>query len=144
MNEQLGTYHPSRSVVGPPWVTDWMTRLTVKTTADIRNPGPAQCFVFADQREDSIKDSHFLVHPGGFRGANPAQYRLVSYPGSYHNAAGNVSFADGHAKTRKWVDPRTNPPLVRDHDLATTLEGVPCPNNADVQWLQLRTFQRGD
>lgn len=144
MNEQLGTYHPSRLVEEPAWVTDWMTKLMVKRMTDIRNPGPAQCFVFADQREDSIKDSHFLVHTGGFREADPARFRLVSHPGSYHNAAGNVSFADGHAETHKWVDPRTNPPLVRDHDIVTTLAGIPCPNSPDVQWLQQRTFQRGD
>jgi prepilin-type N-terminal cleavage/methylation domain-containing protein/prepilin-type processing-associated H-X9-DG protein len=144
MNEHLGTYHPSRPVIKPPWVTDWITRLMVKTTADIRNPGPAECFVFADQREDSIKDSHFLVHPGGFRPADPAQYQLVSYPSSYHNTAGNFSFADGHAEPHKWLDPRSNPPLVHDHDLATTLYGVPCANNPDVHWLQQRTFQRGD
>ena len=142
MNLHLGTYHPSRTVNGPPWVTEWMTKLMVKTTRDIRNPGPASCFVFLDDREDSIKDSHFLVHPGGFLQANPAQYRLVSYPASYHNGAGSLSFADGHVESRRWLDSRTAPPLVRDHDLVGTFEGVSCPGNPDVRWLQERTFQQ--
>jgi hypothetical protein len=61
MNEELGFYHPNRIPDGPPWVTDWMRRLAVKTTADVLNPGPAQCFVFLDEREDSIMDSHFFL-----------------------------------------------------------------------------------
>jgi len=144
MNEQLGTYHPSRTVNGPPWVTEWMWRLMVKTMNDIRNPGPAQCFVFLDEREDSVTDSHFLVPPYGFREANPALYQLVGYPGSYHNGAGNLSFADGHAEPRKWRDPRTTPRLVRNHPILRTIEGNPCPGNPDVRWIQERTFQRED
>ena len=143
MNLHLGNYHPSRTVNGPSWVTDWMTKLMVKTTADIRNPGSAQCFVFTDEREDSIKDSRFLVHSGGFREPNPARYQLVSYPGSYHDGAGNLSFADGHAESHKWLDSRTSPALIRDHDLVRTVEGVSSPDNRDVRWLQERTFQKG-
>jgi prepilin-type N-terminal cleavage/methylation domain-containing protein/prepilin-type processing-associated H-X9-DG protein len=144
MNEHLGTYHPNRVVPPPPWVTDWMTRLMVKTTSDIRNPGPAQCYVFLDGREDSIEDSHFYVHPGGFLKASPASYYLVDFPGNCHNRAGNFSFADGHGTSHRWVDRRTTPPLVRDHPIARTIAGIPCPGNPDVQWIQERTFQRGD
>ena len=97
-----------------------------------------------DEREDSVTDSHFLVPPYGFREANPALYRLVGYPGSYHNGAGNFSFADGHAEPHRWLDPRTTPRLVRDHTIPRTVEGIPCPRNPDVQWIQERTFQRED
>ena len=144
MNEQLGNYSPNGKLPVPTWVTDWMTRLMVKKTADIRNPGPVGCFVFQDEREDSIKDSRFLVRPDGFRQGDPALYWLVSLPGSYHNGGGNLSFADGHVESHRWVDPRTKPPLVRDHDQPGTVNGAPCPGNPDVQWLQERTFQRGD
>ena len=85
MNEELGHYHPNRIPPGPDWVTDWMRRLMVKTTTDFRNPGPAGCFVFLEEREDSIMDSHFFLNPAGFREANPSLYRLVSFPGNYHN-----------------------------------------------------------
>jgi prepilin-type processing-associated H-X9-DG protein len=145
MNEQLGTYHPYRTLDHhPPWVTDWMWSLTVKKAADIRNPGPAQCSVFLEAREDAIEDSHFLVAPYGFREASPALYRLVDFPGNYHNGAGNLTFADGHAESHRWRDPRTKPPLVRDHPILRTVEGLSCPGNPDVQWIQQRTFQRGD
>ena len=68
-------------------------------------------------------------------------------PGSYHNGAGNLSFADGHAESHKWVDARTRPPLVRDHDLPLDVFMVNCissPGNWDVQWLQARAYQKGD
>ena len=119
-----------------------MRRLAVKTMTDFRNPGPAQCFVFLDEREDSIMDSHFFLHPDGFWDDKPALYRLVSYPGSYHNGAGNLSFADGHAEPHKWLDPRTKPRLVPDHNIVRSIDGVPCPGNPDVQWIQARTLQR--
>jgi prepilin-type N-terminal cleavage/methylation domain-containing protein/prepilin-type processing-associated H-X9-DG protein len=144
MNEHLRTYHPSRTVNAPSWVTDWMTRLMVKTTTSIRNPGPAQCFVFLDEREDSIMNSQFLVHPAGFREANPSMYRLVNYPGSYHNGAGTFSFADGHAEIRKWLDSLTKPPLHRGHPIPRTIEGNASPGNPDVRWIQERTFQEED
>ncbi len=144
MNEELGTYHPNHEVPPPPWMTDWMTRLMVKKTSDIRNPDPARCYVFLDGREDSIEDSHFYVHPGGFPEGNPARHTLVDFPGHYHNGSGNFCFADGHGEAHRWQDPRTTPPLVRDHVLARTIEGIPSPCNPDVQWIQNRTFQRAD
>jgi hypothetical protein len=95
MNEELEYYDPNGSPLEDPWGMAWMCRRAVKTMADFRNPGPAQCFVFLDEREDSLMDSHFFLHPDGFLADNPALYRLVSYPGNYHNGAACFSFADG-------------------------------------------------
>ena len=144
MNAQLGHYHPNRIPAAPAWVTDWMRRDMAKTTADLRNPGPAGSFVFLDEREDSIMDSHFFLHPAGFQERNPTLYRLVGYPGSYHNGVGNLSFADGHTASRKWLDSRTTPRLVRDTPISRPIEGNPSPGNPDVRWIQERTFQRGN
>ena len=133
-----------------PWLP-WQGR-AIKRMSDIRNPGPTHCFVFLDEREDSIDASFFLVFPGGLRPppgpsepVNPAAYGLTDYPGSYHNGAGNLSFADAHAESHKWVDPRTRPPLVRDTMLPKAFTGgISSPGNPDVRWLQERTFQKGD
>jgi len=65
----------------------------------------------------------------------------------YYHPTGNLSFADGHAEPHKWIDPRTRPPLVRDHELPLdifTVNSIPSPGNRDVQWLQERAYQRGD
>ena len=144
MNLQLGFYHPNRIPLAPDYWTDWMRRTVVKTAADFRRLAPTQCFVFLDEREDSIPDSHFIVRPDGFWDDKPALYRLVGYPGNYHHQVANFSFADGHADPHKWRDPRTLPRLVPDHNIVYSVDGVTSPGNPDVQWMQARTFQRDD
>lgn len=151
MNCMLGSTRVPLSAMESFW-WPWSSR-RVRRTSEFRNPGPAQCFVFLDEREDSICPSYFLVSPIGLRSppaapdpADPAQYRLMNYPGSYHHGAGNLSYADGHVEARKWLDPRTRPPLVKDLRLPTVdpQNGFPSPRNPDVHWLQERTFQRGN
>jgi len=145
MNVGLGYHHPAETPYRPPWVPNWVWQHIVRKTAEIRNPGPAQCFVFLDEREDSIHESHFTVHADGLKPANPAAYKLAQYPASYHNGSGNLGFADGHVESHKWLDPRTRPPLVRDHDLPLDLSAVNCiasPGNPDIGWLQERACQR--
>jgi len=106
-------------------------RLNTKMN-NLQNPGPSDTWVFIDEREDSINDGWFAVD---MINQGP-QARWVDIPAAYHNNAANLSFADGHAETRKWIDPRTMPPMG---------SGVPvvkpqfCPNNPDVGWLQSHT-----
>jgi prepilin-type N-terminal cleavage/methylation domain-containing protein/prepilin-type processing-associated H-X9-DG protein len=147
MNVALGAYHPTRKIYMPGWVPDWIVRGIVRKTATIRNPAPAKCLVFIDEREDSIHESKFVVHGDGLLPVDPGDYKLLSFPGSYHNGGGNLSFADGHADPHKWADPRTCPPLIQDHDLPLDpymQNGIPSKGNPDVRWLQERAFQRPD
>ena len=99
-------------------------------------PSPAKTWVFLDEREDSINDGWFAVNMDSYDPARPASHIIVDYPASYHNRAGGLSFADGHAEIRKWVDARTTPVLRSGQLLAL---GQPSPNNRDVDWLQERT-----
>ena len=136
-----GTYGRVRSVSMNGWVgfdtRDWSEppaapyyKLNYKMS-DLLNPGPADTWVFIDERQDSINDGWFavdMVDQGG-------QAQLVDIPASYHNHAGNLSFADGHCQTRKWVDPRTYPPIVTGAKISQQF----CPNSADVSWLQSHT-----
>ena len=48
--------------------------------------------------------------------------------------AGGLSFADGHAETKRWRDPRTTPPVRTGSDWLAC--GTPSPNNPDIVWLQ--------
>jgi prepilin-type N-terminal cleavage/methylation domain-containing protein len=136
------TYQRVRSTAMNGWVgfatRDWgqpasppYYRLNCKMT-DLQIPGPADTWVFIDEREDSINDGWFAVDmldQGG-------QAQWVDLPAGYHNRAAALSFADGHCQIKKWLDSRTNPPFSR---------GVPlvkpqfCPNNPDVAWLQSHT-----
>ena len=152
MNCFLGTLRAATDRLGVPEAyRPWLPRM-IGRMSHIRNPAPAQFFVFLDEREDSIDTGFFLVYPGGLQSppgpaepANPAVYGLTDYPGSYHNGAGNLSFADGHAEPHNWLDPRTRPPLVKDTMLPKSYtDAIPSPGNQDVQWLQGRTFPRAD
>jgi prepilin-type processing-associated H-X9-DG protein len=95
----------------------------------IINPGPAKAFVFLDERWDSIDDGFFGVD---MVDVGPA-ILIANYPASYHNGAGGLSFADGHAEIKKWLDPRTKPPFV-NHSWAPVY--INTPNNPDLIWLQ--------
>src|SRR6266404_4130182 len=104
-------------------------------TADIIAPGPSSCFVLLDEHPDGI-------NAGGFANMmveNPAQARIIDFPASYHNGAAGISFADGHAEIRKWVDARTKPPAKYNGQLTLN---VASPNNQDVIWLADRTSSR--
>lgn len=90
-------------------------------------PSPVKTFVFIDERSDGINDGSFLVSMSGFDPPMPGAFRFLSYPASYHGGAATVSFADGHAETKRWQDGRTRP----DSPAPSS-----SPNNPDVEWLQ--------
>ena len=76
-----------------------------RKSTEMTAPGPTQTVVFVDERDDSIDDGFFLIDMTTGAGAI-----LVNFPASYHNGAGGVTFADGHAEIHRWLDPRTKPP----------------------------------
>jgi prepilin-type processing-associated H-X9-DG protein len=141
VNIEGNLYGRVRSLSMNGWVgfdtRDWMQppappnfKLNYKMS-DLQSPGPAETWIFIDEREDSINDGWFavdMVNQGG--GA-----RLVDIPAAYHNRAGTISFADGHCQLKKWVDPRTTPPMIQ----GLRAQQQYCPNNPDVSWLQNRT-----
>ena len=101
-------------------------------SADLIVPGPTKVFVMLDMREDSIDVGNFAVDMRGWPNT-AASYGFYDLPGSYHNRANGFSFADGHAELRKWRDPRTMPPLVKD---GLYPDRYSSPNNQDIAWLQ--------
>jgi prepilin-type N-terminal cleavage/methylation domain-containing protein/prepilin-type processing-associated H-X9-DG protein len=104
-------------------------------TADIISPSPSICYVLLDEHPDGI-------NAGGFANMmveNVAQARIIDFPASYHNGAAGISFADGHAEIRKWVDPRTKPAPKYNGQLSLN---VASPNNQDMVWLAERSSSR--
>lgn len=91
---------------------------------DIMAPTPARCWVLIDENPASINDGWFVCDPN-----NKTSWPDV--PASYHNGAGGLSFADGHAEIKKWKDSNllnlALPPAVKD------------PSSMDLFWLQERT-----
>jgi len=104
--------------------------------SDLDEMGSSQAFVFIDEHPDGINYGDFAVI---YRSPNESgKTRFVDMPGSQHNGAGGLSFADGHAEIRRWVDPRTRPKTLYS-DMGWQTWVVDCPNNPDLIWLSERT-----
>jgi len=100
--------------------------------AQLANPGPANVYVMLDEHPDGI-------NAGGYANMmveNMAAARMIDFPASYHNGAAGISFADGHAEIKKWVDARTRAPVHYNSNLGLN---VAQPNNQDIKWLADRT-----
>jgi hypothetical protein len=108
------------------------------------SPGPADTFVFIDERSDTINWGNFLIDMAGYPSSlyphgSPNLYEFnQDMPGFLHDLAASVSFADGRAELHRWLDPRTTPPLAVG--LLTGGKGGgdtwPAPYSQDVAWLQ--------
>ena len=99
------------------------------------DPGPAGTYVLLDERQDSINDGFFVVVMDNSlydKKPNLAAIQMVDWPAAYHNRAGGFSFADGHAEIRKWVDPKSVPPMGK-------ISTQTLANNRDVMWMQERS-----
>jgi prepilin-type N-terminal cleavage/methylation domain-containing protein/prepilin-type processing-associated H-X9-DG protein len=107
-------------------------------SSDLVEPGPARTFVLVDEREDSINDGELCVGMFGYPD-QPQDWKLVDYPASYHNGAAGLSFADGHAEIKKWIDPRTRPPVKTATDLPLNTSSS---KNPDAFWLMYHSTRR--
>jgi len=126
-----GVRHPrvrSMSMNGCMNGSSWYTQLiegkyyTYRKYGEIQTPSPSQAFVFIDEREEDIDDGYFLVFMD-------REDSWANMPAIYHNGAAGLSFADGHAEVRKWVDRDT---------LAKNVPPAP-RGPRDVPWIQERT-----
>jgi prepilin-type N-terminal cleavage/methylation domain-containing protein/prepilin-type processing-associated H-X9-DG protein len=119
---------------GPAW------RVYAKST-DMINPGPTKTWVLMDEREDKINYGNAFTDMTGYPDA-PGSWRFhYDFPASYHNRAGGFSFADGHAEIKRWLDPRTTPPL-QDSLAWSSVEYVSAPYNKDIFWMQDRSTRK--
>jgi len=97
----------------------------------IMEPPPGEAWVFIDESAETINDGLFQTNLKA-RG-NTTQ--IVDYPASNHDLAAGVSFADGHAIIKRWLDHRTTAPL-KTSQLIQLAAPVSSPNNTDILWLQ--------
>ncbi len=100
---------------------------------------PSKIFVFLDMREDSVNWGNFMTFMTGYSPTNPSQYGFNGdYPGMYHHHACGFSFADGHSEIKRWMDPRTTPPLTLGSNPLFSVDSA-SPGNPDIAWLQDHT-----
>ncbi|HAV62873.1 MAG TPA: hypothetical protein DCY13_10965, partial [Verrucomicrobiales bacterium] len=57
----------------------------------------------------------------------------IDLPAARHQNAANLTFADGHVETKRWLDKRTLQPVLRKQP-----ELIFAPNSADHAWLRER------
>jgi hypothetical protein len=107
----------------------WSVYLKLSQMAD---PGPSQIFLLLDMRQDSIDWGNFATDMTGWPD-HPEQAGFYDLPGSYHNRAGGLSFADGHSEIKRWRDDRTMPALTQDAQIPDQFRSA---YNPDVLWLQ--------
>jgi prepilin-type N-terminal cleavage/methylation domain-containing protein/prepilin-type processing-associated H-X9-DG protein len=96
-----------------------------RKTTDITRPTPDMAWVFLDENPWSINDGSCICDP------NTAKW--IDFPATYHNGAGGLAFADGHAEIKKWRDGALKlkaPPIGLI---------IPTPGSGDLQWLQERS-----
>ena len=109
--------------------------------SDLTVPGPTRTWVLMDEREDKINYGNAFTDMTGYPDA-PASWQFhFDFPGSYHNRAGGLSFADGHAEIKKWRDDRTVPPVVAGGAWDSAVY-VSSPRNQDIFWIQDRSTRK--
>jgi prepilin-type processing-associated H-X9-DG protein len=97
------TYPHVRSVSMNAWLGDIVpyadtpTAVSYYKKSALINPGAAGLWVFIDENPISINDGSFLCIPG--------VNQWIDCPATYHNNAGGLAYADGHAQIKKWHDP---------------------------------------
>jgi prepilin-type N-terminal cleavage/methylation domain-containing protein/prepilin-type processing-associated H-X9-DG protein len=122
MNCWMNPIRDWNSVIG---YSGTRTLRVFRKQSDITAPSPSQCWVTIDENPDSINDGWFVADPN-----NTANWPDV--PATYHNGAGGVSFADGHAEIKKW----------RDRNILAGKVTLPAPkdqSSQDLNWLHERS-----
>jgi prepilin-type N-terminal cleavage/methylation domain-containing protein len=92
----------------------------------IQNPTPVDLWVFTDEHPDSINDGWLVIDP-----TTTIKWGR-DLPGSYHNHANSLTFADGHSELHKWLESTTSAPVMQ-----VMHGGYPgtFPADRDIQWM---------
>ena len=94
---------------------------------------PSGIWVILDENPFSINDAEFAVAMGQpDPNGSPTANHIVDTPGSYHNGACGISFADGHSEIHKWLGSAIKIKMAQSSYAAGDSLG-------DLNWLQTRT-----
>jgi prepilin-type processing-associated H-X9-DG protein len=146
----FGTENACGGVGVGSWCSEYPVYLkTTQLNDGIHAPGPANTWVFIDERQDAINWGNFLTDMDGYpykgHAASPNSYYFSEdLPGLYHNHGSGFTFADGHAEIHHWAnwakqlqDAPFQPEAVTSFRNSGFL--FPMLYLQDVPWLQFRT-----
>jgi prepilin-type processing-associated H-X9-DG protein len=106
--------------IGPPGT------VLYKTVTDVINPGPAQTWLFLDERVDSINDGELFTSMEGFYPLAPGSWQILDLPANNHSGSGSASFVDGHVEVHQWRDYVLNEPMPRSLNSHSPADSVDC------------------
>ncbi len=88
---------------------------------------PANTWVFIDENPNTINEGSFACDPND-------STKWPDVPATYHNGAGGLSFADGHAEIKRWRDKNV---------LSAKSTDAPRDSSSDdLPWLQERSSSK--
>lgn len=122
MNAQVGNSGEITNRFNPDYL-QFFKQSEIQNTAGI--------FVFLDEHCDTLNDGFFVNRLDDYEWGN--------LPGSYHNGAVNLAFADGHMESHRWVVAQTVQPAVKNVVRGTKIPATPA---TDFDWLKARTSSR--
>jgi len=116
----------------------WTTFYGAKKLTDIHKPAPSDCFLILDENPNSNDDATFFTCPADADGTGTS---FTELPGSMHNGAAGMVFADGHSAMHIWNGRTTTQPI--NTSSSTYLQGVSVSGDAasqnDLTWLAQHT-----
>jgi prepilin-type N-terminal cleavage/methylation domain-containing protein/prepilin-type processing-associated H-X9-DG protein len=104
------------------------TAPSYRSVSAINRPGPSDAFVFLDESQYTIDDGYFAVQ------VNTDTWQ--NYPGVRHGGRTGFSFADGHAESKKWLEPSTA--LLKNPSGNASAPKFNGKRNRDLQWISDR------
>ncbi len=103
-------------------------------TTDIKSPSPVDLWVITDEHPDSIDDGWLVVNPTTtIRWGVNAVGKGGNLPGSNHNKANSLTFADGHSELHRWLETTTCLPVTYKNT-SSGYAGT-FPTDRDIQWM---------
>jgi prepilin-type N-terminal cleavage/methylation domain-containing protein/prepilin-type processing-associated H-X9-DG protein len=121
-------YKPAPSLVGRGYSANFFY---AKKMGDFNVPGASQSWVFLDENPDSIDDGIFYTSPQETNGTGT----FTELPSTFHNGAGGISFADGHAEIHKWTDAATLHPV----SYTQYYQNISVVNSPDLAYISRNT-----
>jgi len=117
---------------GWPWMYDNQYKIH-HTYADVG--ATSKLFTFIEMPKESINAGNFRVVP--LKSGEKDRFSQ-DWPGIYHNGGSVISFVDGHAEFRRWLEEDTKI-IPLEAGSPTTPKGIVLSeDNRDLQWLRAR------